>query len=54
MLAENKLPTAAQVELVDQAAGASCTAFGGALGWIIFGEGAFFLPRDGHIPPSLP
>jgi hypothetical protein len=53
MLAQNQLPTQKQMELVDQARLQSCAAFGGALGYIIYGEGAFSKPRDGVVPSTL-
>jgi hypothetical protein len=51
MLAENQLPTKQQMDLVDQARDQSCAAFGGALGYVLYTEGAFYRPRDGVIPP---
>ncbi len=51
MLAQNQLPTGPQMDLVDQAAKQSCAAFGGALGYVLYSEGAFYKPRDGVIPP---
>jgi hypothetical protein len=52
MLAENQLPTQQQMDLVDQARQQSCAAFGGALGYVLYTEGAFYKPRDGVIPPA--
>lgn len=54
MLAENKLPTATEMKVVDDARAESCTAFGAALGWMIFGQGSFYAPRDGSPPPVIP
>lgn len=51
MLEQNLLPTQQQMELVDQARQQSCAAFGGALGYVLFSEGAFYRPRDGAAPP---
>jgi hypothetical protein len=53
MLAQNQLPTPKQIELVDQAAKQSCAAFGGALGYVLFSEGAFYRSREGAVPASL-
>jgi hypothetical protein len=52
MLAQNQLPTQKQMDLVDQAREQSCVAFGGALGYILYSEGAFHRPRDGEMVPS--
>lgn len=54
MLAENQLPTQKQIDLVDQAR-SSCAAFGGALGYVIFSEGAFYKSREGAaaVPDKL-
>lgn len=60
MLEQNQLPTPSQMKMVDDAAGQSCTAFGGALGYVIYMQGAFFKPRDGQmipdtlVPPQAP
>ena len=53
MLAQNQLPTQQQIDLVDQAREQSCAAFGGALGYVLFSEGAFHKPRDGSTPAKL-
>lgn len=53
MLAQNQLPTQKQMDLVDQAREQSCVAFGGALGYVLYSEGAFYRPRDGKIPSTL-
>jgi hypothetical protein len=53
MLEQNQLPTPAQMELVDAAMKQSCAAFGGALGYVLYSEGAFYRPRDGTIPTPL-
>lgn len=52
MLAQNQLPTQKQMDLVDQAREQSCVAFGGALGYILYSQGAFYRPRDGEMVPS--
>jgi hypothetical protein len=53
MLEQNQLPTQQQMELVDAAMKQSCAAFGGALGYVLYSEGAFYRPRDGMIPTQL-
>lgn len=53
MLAENQLPTKQQIDLVDHAREQSCAAFGAALGYVIYGEGAFYKPREGFVPSTL-
>lgn len=54
MLADNQLPTPAQMALVDQTHSQGCAAFGAALGYVIYTEGAFFNPRNGEkIPDKL-
>lgn len=52
MLAQNQLPTQKQMDLVDGAREQSCVAFGGALGYVLYSEGAFYRPRDGEMIPS--
>lgn len=52
MLAQNQLPTPSQMKMVDDASGQSCTAFGGALGYVIYMQGAFYKPRDGEMIPD--
>jgi hypothetical protein len=52
MLQNGQLPTPQQMDLVDQARKQSCAAFGGALGYVLYSEGAFYKPRDGAMVPD--